>query len=919
MRVDARIVFAGTASRFLLLMVVLISSSISMLDVALGFFTGFGNGAEFSPCMLAAGADPNASLAESLPVIVNSRCHELHPTSTIPWKGIAGTLVVLSAAAVLYWWLPSRRHRRGRMVPLAAIDSRGEFAAELAGIAREMGIDSPPRYIVDPASMAATAVVFGRLRDYTMCLHGGLLATRASDPEKFRVIIRHELAHIRNRDVDLTYGLVALWRVFVIAALAPTLGIAAWWLFKAFYIHPDDAFRNTIVAMEVRSLLYSAFLVVLVHLARADILRHRELYADLDAADASGRFLTRWPEDPPAPTWPWAAKAITSITALVRTHPTWSERRRSLADPSPLFRVGALQVFLTGAAIPHLYAVLDKVLGLKHDSLAAWPIAGMITAIVGTAIIRSVVFTEATSTPPPSGLRSGLSMGLGMITGQLMAIFTGGRWLPEAPTLLLLLIPIGAVFSGWLAQCTRLRLRTWQGGKLSLKVLPLFLIAWSLLAVMLAWWNARGLPLTETGDLLIGPQMRHVVAQTFPGSWEQHTIELALLTFVVYLKTNSGVLPMIVATVVWVYPLLLWTRPAADGTAPAIRPAILAGLIGGVAGLLGITAAMAYIHSSQPPGVPVTRAHVTIYLSWLLAATAMGTAVAAGAMGALGRRYWLVRALVAAGIAQLILLLGQFLLTSIDGCLGPLNTLKSTCHWPPSAVWPLSQELAIDSPVFLCGSAMLAVLTAMATRLFSRWQTEFDQPILWGSRAGWGLAIVACVGSLISVLTGVSGAVPDSGVDRPVVTITPRAQGTPLPGVKRAQLAAWLQTGGLHQLEILTSDVGAINQALIKAAGVGPDAEGMVALDSDVFRPLCSTIADHASEAQKFLPIPDAGLQSKWAADLEKIKKYSADCGRAFDSTKNPELFTDAIGEIVSALEDLGQMARTMTEAKHSE
>lgn len=44
-----------------------------------------------------------------------------------------------------------------------------------------------------------------------------------TDPSAFRAVMLHELAHLRNRDVDKTYFTIGIWRAFVVVALIPFL------------------------------------------------------------------------------------------------------------------------------------------------------------------------------------------------------------------------------------------------------------------------------------------------------------------------------------------------------------------------------------------------------------------------------------------------------------------------------------------------------------------------------------------------------------------------------------------------------------------------------------------------------------------------------------------------------------------------
>jgi hypothetical protein len=59
------------------------------------------------------------------------------------------------------------------------------------------------------------------------CLHGGLIARRAADPDGFRAMVLHELVHIRNGDVGITYVTVALWRVLLLTVVLCTAVVSA--------------------------------------------------------------------------------------------------------------------------------------------------------------------------------------------------------------------------------------------------------------------------------------------------------------------------------------------------------------------------------------------------------------------------------------------------------------------------------------------------------------------------------------------------------------------------------------------------------------------------------------------------------------------------------------------------------------------
>ncbi|MCZ1013417.1 M48 family metalloprotease [Streptomyces noursei] len=110
-----------------------------------------------------------------------------------------------------------------------------------------------------------------------------MLARRHRDPEGFRVVLLHEFAHIRNGDVTLTHATVALWRVFLTLVTPPFL------VDLAMYLVYGVRLGSPVFVGPSRNFLQRAFLVVLVYLARSDVLRSREVHAD--------RAAVRWGAD----------------------------------------------------------------------------------------------------------------------------------------------------------------------------------------------------------------------------------------------------------------------------------------------------------------------------------------------------------------------------------------------------------------------------------------------------------------------------------------------------------------------------------------------------------------------------------------------------------------------------------------------
>ncbi|MEU0951612.1 M48 family metalloprotease [Streptomyces niveus] len=245
------------------------------------------------------------------------------------------TVGVAVAAVLLYRWLPRWRQRKDRLPELysaqriaAAVEGGSGDDERLAHLARlvrraKLPRDRLPGFVCNPRALSAGAVTFGSVGRYTACLNVGLLPKRTTeDRAHFDAVVLHELAHVRDRDVDLAYLAVALWRVFLTAVLLPCLALNA-----ALVLH--DRFQGIERAYwdgyepGAKTALLAVVLTALVYVARADILRHRELVADRDAVFESGSDREVWSNQAESRS---AASPRLRLPRFLRNHPTWSER-----------------------------------------------------------------------------------------------------------------------------------------------------------------------------------------------------------------------------------------------------------------------------------------------------------------------------------------------------------------------------------------------------------------------------------------------------------------------------------------------------------------------------------------------------------------------------------------------------------------
>ena|GEM_PF-1667370 len=251
----------------------------------------------------------------------------LRPQST--WK-IIGIVVTLALGAVFYWLFPLWKLKTQHLTPIHKDDPPGLLDA-LTSLCQEAQLSRAPAFVWNPLA-SGLPVTFGRRHNHYVALSGYFVAHYFyADPAAFRAIILHELAHIRNRDIDKTFMTISACLAFVIVGVVPLLGVIAL---------TERAWHESIFLL-AETALWSA----LVLLSGASVLRVREFYADVQASQWDGspaqvdRVLARMNAAP-----------AHGPGAYLSLHPRGETRRAVLVDTTPLFRLGKWDALAIGFA-----------------------------------------------------------------------------------------------------------------------------------------------------------------------------------------------------------------------------------------------------------------------------------------------------------------------------------------------------------------------------------------------------------------------------------------------------------------------------------------------------------------------------------------------------------------------------------------
>lgn len=893
--VDERVIGAATTVRFALLVILLLVSSASMiLDVITGLSGQ--NDLDGLGCEFAAGADPlhsSETAVQAHGLAQNAAfdaCLARYEPPPSWWVTLGWPILVSTMAIALFWGLPAWKRRHGRVVPLAVIDHDGTIAAELAGLATTVaGLARIPRFLVDPAARSGNAVVFGSNRRPTIRLHGGLMVLRTKDPDAFRAVVLHELAHIRNGDVTVTYLTVAMWQVFLALVLLPYLV----WTAVEFAIGQGLADWSIEAPGVARNVLFTVLMVALIYLARSDVLRSREIYADL-AAVSWGAHEHGWSD----PTTPPVRGALRRFVELWRTHPQMDLRRASLTDPAALFGVQALPLFLTGAAAALVAAQADTyVAHYLHDitwsnEVIAVGVAVLVTAVAGTMLWRAAAHSMLTGRPAPSGVRAGLWLGAGMAVADLVLDdLTAYHWLPEQPEVLLVVVGAGMVFACWTTQCAQLWLRVWPGPVIRPAVLIGLVTGCLVLSGWFEWW------------LSVGAQYAYGV---FGMLWADGISRFrgdqaaALAASVSDVTTGWLVFPA-VATL-WVVPLLVWA--IAKGTAiprwvrlaqrrigdllppvsglPPLRRTMLAALLGGLFGWVAFVGVMAYRHAVQPPGpLGTTEQPTAVFMVWLLVAWVAGMVVAAAVASPAAGRYGLLAALIASQTAGLVGFVGMFPLAAFDGCVPGLATLRGSCAWRPDMTWPMFSYLT--EPAFVVG-AVAAV--AVAAFVFAVQRPAVTATLaLATSRSQVVRGVIAAALAVMVVGLVIASRLPTAETSTLPQSPIVADDAPPSAQTRAYQVSAWFSHGGGDLLTRFTTVATRYVDLLDKGKGE---------VDGSQVHPFCVDFDRLAADADAYFQVPDPQAQSLWRKFIAQNRTIGQDCDKAVDRSDGDLLVKSA-------------------------
>ena len=345
------------------------------------------------------------------------------------WFALGVVATLLSISGIVCSLLPSLMIRWERMVVFETQPDLEDVFVYLKKLCQQIELTHPPKFLLKPTSRAIGGKVFGFWKRYYFVLPTGLIILFDQDRETFRTVIFHELAHLKNRDIDRTYFSIVASFIFIIAILFP---IPFTWRGDYFYI-------------SWRIITFS----LLIYLVMTATVRSREFYADIRASvyfssEAFSRLLTTSPQRKCSN---WQSILTLLLERLpcfthnrwqlaFQFHPTSSERCQVLKCPERLFYFNFWEAVSIGMAIaaafnsilllivPVLKSFIGQADSISDLSIAALVFSPLIAGVVGMGVWREAYVSLIENASYASAGRLGLGLGLGLILGQVLSPYS---------------------------------------------------------------------------------------------------------------------------------------------------------------------------------------------------------------------------------------------------------------------------------------------------------------------------------------------------------------------------------------------------------------------------------------------------------------------------------------------------------------
>ena len=713
---------SDTTFRFLLLIAAIVGVSLLAFDWLYGQFADLrAEAAALIACGAGLPTDPTQVATDAQLVAFRSCLAAVNGTRLD--AVLFGVVALVIGGGVAYAIAVVRLRRRYRVLDPA---DAPDLAARIDALAEEMGVTPAPGLRWQPLDRRALGLAFGQPGHRELALTGGLVPLTVRDPGAFRAIVLHELAHLRNGDVDLSYYAIGIFRAVLVLAILP-FALA---LLRILISDPATVFsfvwRFTV-------------LLPLVYVIRSGILRAREHDADLRASTLEPeirRVLAAARDGTPS-----------KLRRFIAWHPSAARRVAVIDDPSPLLHLGVLDAFGVGIVGSLAYEEVATLVGYfgfelfatrALSGLAFGPLVGVIVAL---GVWRQTFALLATGRGPVRVVWLGLALAAGLFVGQRLSLLTAisddSVILRPDPTpfyaWLALIVTVGALlFVGWLVAASRMwlpvatRLRSPARASLPVAVgaAALVTIAIGVFEIVVASRAAVELTVTTPSDIYAA--IRLVVPDVGPEALFRLVLSpevqvivqqpLVVGFFVVLVLVPWAAAPFYAR--VPARPVATWGALDEGSASPEIekpelhaRWAVVCGLVAGLGIAIVTVLLFGALHAAVDAPTRATLEFQYALAFWLICVTLGAQIVAGATMGARAPRFGTLHGVLAGLVAGL---LGTAVVGLADATSGCVPAIAVIGDRPCGDVPPIGYLNLFAAPNLTIGIVAAGIAAAVA-------------------------------------------------------------------------------------------------------------------------------------------------------------------------------------------------------------
>ena len=350
------------------------------------------------------------------------------------------TLLETGLALLIFLLFPTLLQCQRRLRSLDENPAYLALSQHLAHLCQGLMLPAQPTFLMDTRNYSTIdGETFGYFGKYYVVLSLGLINEFRIHPDVFDAYVLHELAHVRNKDINKTYFTISLCLAFIITALLPLLPILIplyyneiTAFFLAALLSKLPLYFNAPHGTLIQSFQIIGLLLVVVF-SGSSVLRAREIYADIRAAswhNNTQQFIATLF----GPRTQQPQSHLAHWLMPFRFHPAVQSRQELLNDPQKVSALRFGDIFGAGIATTiafpnivefvylfHLFGYVGAI-GAVAITTAALIVSLLLVSILTSALWYQKLFNGSRTMNLRLAIRLSFGLGLGLLLGFLLSL-----------------------------------------------------------------------------------------------------------------------------------------------------------------------------------------------------------------------------------------------------------------------------------------------------------------------------------------------------------------------------------------------------------------------------------------------------------------------------------------------------------------